>query len=98
LIELELMEGSNGDPRGISISMAVHPPKLEEVSEMLMPISSPLMLPATLPAGVIVRGLAMAMGCVPVIGGLNAKGPSSASSSSLGVSSRVTSSCPASSG
>lgn len=82
----------------ISISIAAPPPKLEDVSEMLMPASSPLMLPATLPAGVIVRGFPMAIGCVPVDDGLNAKGPSSASSSSLGLSSRVTSSCPASSG
>jgi hypothetical protein len=37
----------------MSISIAV--PKFEEVSEILMPVSSPLMLPATLAAGVIVR-------------------------------------------
>ena len=37
----------------ISISIAM--PKFEDVSEILMPKSSPLMLPATLTAGVIVR-------------------------------------------
>lgn len=71
-------------------------PKLDDVSDILIPASSPLILPDTLPPGV--RGFMMFIGWVPD-GVENAKGPSSSSSSSsLGVSSLAVSSCPASSG
>jgi len=85
------------------MSTSIAAPKLEDVSDMLIPASSPLTLPATLPAGVMVRleGLFMLIGWVVVAGGLNANGTSSvfSCSSSLGLSSLVaSSSLPASSG